>query len=291
MYPPEKHWMRNTTVQEERPEKTVKEIKRMIIRRWFVASLLFVLLTALALIPWLACAQSCPEGCRCLTVANANDLFGVGNFDMCQTAPCGEEKSPTGATVLKYCIKAKCPEGCSCMTEEKAKEMGYIPCNGQKVSCGYDANKRPLYCFSPAGPCPAECRCLTQEEARKLGYTKFCQDQKKECGKDPGGYPKFCYQIPVAVCPTGCVCLSKEEALAKGLNGNCLDANGNPIVCGAIDADNRYCFKTPEPVRCWYDYNLGKCVGGCSAGKKCQLNTIYRDPKTMKVTFAECHCK
>ena len=93
--------------------------------KWFGASLLFVLLIVFALMPWSACAQNCPEGCRCLTNAQANELFGAGNFDMCQTAPCGEERSPTGAMVLKYCFKAKCPQGCSCMTEEKAKEMGY----------------------------------------------------------------------------------------------------------------------------------------------------------------------
>jgi len=266
----------------------------MQIGKCFGASLLFVLLAALALMPWSACAQPCPEGCRCLTNAQANELFGVGNFDRCQPASCGEERSPTGAMLLKYCFKAKCPDGCSCMTDEKAKEMGYTPCSGQRISCGYDANKKPLYCFSAASPCPAECRCLTEEEAKKLGYNKFCQNQKKECGKDPRGYPKFCYQIPAVVCPTGCVCASKEEAVAKGLRDNCLDANGNPIVCGVIDAEKglfKYCFKNPVQAICQYDYNLGKCVGDCPAGKKCQLNTISRDPKTGKVTYAECHCK
>jgi hypothetical protein len=180
------------------------------------------------------------------------------------------------------------------MTEERAKEMGYNLCSGQRIPCGYDQFKRPLYCFSPAVRCPTNCRCLTEEEAKKLGYDKFCKNERKECGRDARGYPKFCYLIPPAVCPTGCVCASKEEAAAKGLKDNCLDANGKPIVCGTIDAQAglfRYCFKTPEPLRCWYDYSLGKCMGGCSDGKKCQLNTIYRDPKTMKVTFAECHCK
>ncbi len=231
---------------------SAKEMNKMQIRKWFGASLLFALLAALSLMPWSACAQSsCPEGCRCLTVASANQQFGEGNFDRCQANACGEERSPAGAMLLKYC-------------------------------------------FSPASPCPADCRCLTEEEAKKLGYDKFCGNEKKECGKDARRYPKFCYQIPPVVCPTGCVCASKDEAAAKGLKDNCLDANGNPIVCGTIDAQAglfKYCFKTVEPLRCWYDYNLGKCVGGCSAGKKCQLNTIYRDPKTGKVTFAECHCK
>jgi hypothetical protein len=83
--------------------------------------------------------------------------------------------------------------------------------------------------------------------------------------------------------------VSKEEAEAKGLRDNCLDANGNPIVCGVIDAQMglfKYCFKTPEPARCQYDYRLGKCVGQCAAGKKCLLNTIYRDPKTYEVMIS-----
>ena len=133
-----------------------------------------------------------------------------------------------------------------------------------------------------------------EEEAKKQGYDKFCQNEKKECGNDAQGYPKFCYQIPALVCPAGCVCMSKEEAVAKGLKDNCLDAMGNPIVCGVIDTGNglfRYCFKNPEQVMCQYDYKLERCVGDCSAGKKCQLNTIYRDPKTGKVIRAECHCK
>ena len=182
--------------------------------------------------PMVGMRSELPGGLPVPHNGQANEIFGDGNFDMCQTAPCGEERSPTGAMVLKYCFKAKCPQGCSCMTEEKAKEMGYTPCSGQRISCGYDANKRPLYCFSAASPCPAECRCLTEEEARKLGYNKFCGNEKKECGKDPRGYPKFCYQIPAPVCPTGCVCVSKEEALAKGLRDNCLDANGNPLSAG-----------------------------------------------------------
>lgn len=157
----------------------------MQIRKWFGASLLLIFLAALALIPWLACAQtSCPEGCSCITVAGANQQFGEGNFDRCQANPCGEERSPTGAMLLKYCFKSKCPQGCSCMTEEKAKEMGYNLCSGQRIPCGYDQFKRPLYCFSPAVRCPDDCQCLTEEGAKKLGYDKFCGNEKKECGKD-----------------------------------------------------------------------------------------------------------
>jgi hypothetical protein len=180
------------------------------------------------------------------------------------------------------------------MTEELAKEMGYSPCSDQMIPCGYDTNMKPLYCFKATTPCPPTCRCLTEAQAKEMGYDKPCQDQLIECGKDANGYPKFCYQVPVNTCPVGCVCLGKEEALAQGLMDNCLDARGNPIVCGVIDAERgmfKYCFKRPAQARCQFDYNLGKCVGDCSLGKRCQLNTISRDPKTGKVTYAECHCK
>lgn len=263
-------------------------------RKWFGASLLFVLLVTFTLVPWAAYSQPCQEGCKCITVAQAKELYGEGNYQRCQSAPCGNEQSPTSGTILtKYCFKPACPQGCNCMTEEKAKEMGYSLCSGQQI-CDYDPNGKPMYCFSAASICPPACRCLTEAQAREMGYDKFCQNQRIECGKDARGYPKYCYQIPFYACPIGCVCLSREEALAQGLKDNCLDERGNLIVCGVIDAQRgifKYCFKKPEQEKCKYDYNLGKCVGACPTGTRCQLNTIYRDPKTGKVTYAECHCK
>ncbi len=189
-----------------------------------------------------------------------------------------------------------CQEGCQCVTEAKAKEMfgegSYQRC--QTAPCGNDPNGKPMYCFSPVIRCPPQCRCLTEAEAKGMGYDKLCQNQRIECGKDARGYPKFCYQIPVYNCPDGCTCFSKEEALAQGIRDNCLDARGNPIICAVIDAQRglfKYCFKKPVQMKCQFDYVQEKCVGTCPAGKKCQLNTIYRDPNTGKVTRAECHCK
>ena len=187
-----------------------------------------------------------------------------------------------------------CPRGCQCLMEEKAKELGYSPCSSEMIPCGKDETGKLRYCFSPAAKCPTQCRCLSEEEAKELGYTKMCQDQRIPCGKDALGRTKYCFQVPVSRCPEGCICISNEEAKAQGLKINCLDSLGKPIICGIINADLglfKYCFKKPEQVKCQYDYNLGKCVGQCSAGKKCQLNTIYRDPKTGAVTYAECHCK
>ena len=48
----------------------------------------------------------------------------------------------------------------------------------------------------------------------------------------------------------------------------------------------------PAAEPCSYNYDKEACVGTCTTtGDNCQLNTIYRDPTTGKVTYAECHCK
>jgi hypothetical protein len=53
-----------------------------------------------------------------------------------------------------------------------------------------------------------------------------------------------------------------------------------------------FCGCPPQPNSCAYDYSKDACVGSCTVtGDVCQLNTIYRDPTTGKVTYAECHCK
>jgi hypothetical protein len=48
----------------------------------------------------------------------------------------------------------------------------------------------------------------------------------------------------------------------------------------------------PPQSSCAYNYDREACAGSCPAtGENCQLNTIYRDPATGKVTYAECRCK
>ncbi|MCS7130452.1 MAG: hypothetical protein NZ872_03430, partial [Archaeoglobaceae archaeon] len=66
-----------------------------------------------------------------------------------------------------------CPEGCSCLTEENAKNLGYAYCQKEKILCGYDQFKNPMYCYQPtltSVQCPVNCSCLTQDEAKKLNY-------------------------------------------------------------------------------------------------------------------------
>jgi hypothetical protein len=266
----------------------------MQIKKWMGAPLLVALLVALALLPWSAYAQTCPEGCQCLTDAKAKEAFGDGNYQPCQSAPCGREQSPSGAVVSKFCFRPICPQPCTCLTAEKAKAMGYALCSGAMLPCGKDPKGNPLYCFSAPAACPPECRCLTDAQAKEMGYTNLCRNQRTECGKDAKGVVKFCYQMPVSNCPSGCICLSKEEAVAKGLSETCVDAAGNPLICGILNADRRefkYCFNRQVQEKCHYDYSLGKCVGLCQPDTKCQLNSISHDPKTGKVISAECHCK
>jgi hypothetical protein len=48
----------------------------------------------------------------------------------------------------------------------------------------------------------------------------------------------------------------------------------------------------PQQSSCSYNYDKEACVGTCTVtGEACQLNTIYRDATTGKVTYADCHCK
>lgn len=262
-------------------------------RGWFKTTISVVFLFLFVLCFGPAFSQTCPDGCQCITEAKAKEMFGEGNYQACLKPPCGEERSPTnGAIIPKYCFKPVCPQGCTCMTQEKAKEIGYKPCSDKMTPCGSDA--KPLYCFSPPNPCPSGCRCLTEAQAKELGCNNLCQGKRIECGRDDKGYPKFCYQEPAPACPTGCICMTNDEASAKGLKENCLDASGKPIICGVVDAEKgifRYCFKQPELPGCHYNSELEKCEGTCPDGTKCQFNTVYRDPKTGKITYAECHCK
>jgi hypothetical protein len=58
---------------------------------------------------------------------------------------CGpDEWHPCKITVE---AQSACPEGCECLTEAQAKEFGYEYCGGEKIVCGYDQYKNPMYCY------------------------------------------------------------------------------------------------------------------------------------------------
>ena len=83
------------------------------------------------------------------------------------------------------------------MTELKAKELGYVLCNGQRVLCGRDAAGNPKYCFEPPpvqqSGCPSSCVCLTEAEAKKMGY-QLCGGKRVLCGYTSTQIPKYCYE-------------------------------------------------------------------------------------------------
>lgn len=111
-------------------------------------------------------------------------------------------------TTILPALSAVCPEGCTCLSEENAEKLGYAYCQKEKIVCGYDQFKKPMYCYQiPATPkpttpvsCPANCTCLTKEEAMKLNYT-YCKKEQIICGYDSTQNPKYCFEKP-AITPT-----------------------------------------------------------------------------------------
>ena len=242
--------------------------------------------------------QICKEGCYCLQEAAANEKFGPNNYTRCQPDICGYDQSATSVNgIPRYCFKptvtvtptpAVCPQGCLCTTDEIAKEKGLTDCRGTRTSCGYNENKQPLYCFEQV-PFPT---CVYDYQKNVCAGT--CQ-QGYTCGllaseKDPTG------KVDYAVC--GCTgqptTACAYDAQKNACTGTC--ANQQSCVIVGKDIDKQTGKETavcgcPESS-CSYNYDKNACVGTCTAtGEACQLNTIYRDPTTGKVTYAECHCK
>lgn len=246
----------------------------------------------------------CPDGCYCMNEAEAKAKLTT--YTRCSEKTCGYDQPYTSANgVPRYCFKPVteitvtptpsqcgggmlCPKGCTCISEECGKQMGYQPCHGGKALCGYDLNKMPLYCFEKV-PTPS---CLYDYQKNACtgtcpqgGVCKLAASSTDATGKidyaicDCGGQPKDqCSfdkekQVCTGTCQNGagCAIIGKEVNSATG------EAK---VICGCPGAG------------CTFDYGKDACVGTCQGtGQVCQLNTIYRDPGTGKVTFAECHCK
>ncbi|MDI6810294.1 MAG: PGF-CTERM sorting domain-containing protein [archaeon] len=45
-----------------------------------------------------------------------------------------------------------CPEGCVCLTVDEANKLGFAPCKGGKIFCGYDQYQKPMYCYEKPAP-------------------------------------------------------------------------------------------------------------------------------------------
>ena len=292
--------------------------------------------------------QVCPEGCYCVQEAEAKAKFGSGNYARCDPngQPCGYDQSAASANgIPKYCFKplvtptpSVCPEGCSCITNTTAVEKGMVMfCGGKLASCGYDANKQPLFCYTdnPDKACPAGCTCISNATGVERGLS-FCGGVVTRCGWDnknqvalhcfattPTPSCTYDYQknACTGTCQQGYTCgllASEKDATGKVTYGVC-GCTGQPATPCAFDAQKNACTGTcpsgaacaivgrnvdektgaatpvcgcPQQSSCSYNYDKEACVGTCPVtGDNCQLNTIYRDQTTGKVTYAECHCK
>ena len=247
--------------------------------------------------------QVCPQGCYCVQEEEARLKFGPNNYTRCSSDICGYDPSATSANGMpRSCFKptvsairvmptqAPCPQGCSCMTDEAAKEKGLTSCRGTSTICGIsEPAGQVFYCFEQI-PSP----------------TCVYNYQKNACS---------------GTCPQGYACgllASEKDATGKVTYGVC-GCMGQPATMCAFDAQKNTCTgscqggaacsivgknvdeKTgvvsvvcgcPQQSACSYNYEKDACVGTCTVtGENCQLNTIYRDPTSGKVTYGECNCK
>ncbi|MDD1684775.1 MAG: hypothetical protein LUQ19_02660 [Methanoregula sp.] len=228
----------------------------------------------------------CPQGCVCTTdeVAKIKGLTPCrGELKSCgynsdkQPLYCFEQvPSPTCVyDYQKNACTGTCPEGYTCgLLASKKDATGKVVyavcgCTGQPTGqCTFDKEKNAC-----AGACKngGTCAIVGKKTDDKTGEVIVV------CGcpqptSDPCSYDRE-KQSCTGTCDSGAVC---------SIIGKKTDDAGNVYVfCGC-----------PQPSSCSYDYSKDACVGTCTkTGDICQLNTIYRDPTTGKVTYAECHCK
>ena len=241
--------------------------------------------------------QVCPQGCYCLQEAEAKLKFGPDNYTRCQADICGYDPSATTANgIPKYCFKPTitptspvCPQGCACATNATAVEKGLTFCGGTLTSCGYDENKQPQYCFQevPSPTCVYDYQKNVCAGTCQQGYTcGLLASEKDASGKVTYGVCG-CTGQPTTPCA--------YDAQKNACTGSCQSGAACSVVGKNVDektgATTPVC-GCPQLSSCVYDYSKEACVGTCTVtGDNCQLNTIYRDPTTGKVTYAECHCK
>ncbi len=141
----------------------------------------------------------CPDGCQCLTVAEAGEVFEYPKrclIDPCGTAANGEPK---------YCFRAgeepsvpsneRCPDGCRCMQEEEAASIGDLEKCSRSI-CGYSEDRVPKYCFrqsSPQAEPQPECVCLLPEQAEQMfGFYEKCSPEV--CGLEYQLFNKYWFR-------------------------------------------------------------------------------------------------
>jgi len=270
----------------------------------------------------------CPEGCTCLSDANAKARYGA--YTRCSADVCGYEQSTaTVAAVVqipKYCVKPEtttptpeCPAGCACISDEDAKlKGGLVRCDNSQTPCGYRsvattaniaANRIPLYCYkvditTTATPqvCPDGCYCINEAEAKaKFGTYTRCSD--KVCGSDPSAasansIPRYCFKPVITQTPTpsqcavGMQCPKGCECLSDecGKQQGYQTCRGGRALCGYdVNKNPLYCFEKVPTPSCIYDYQKNVCTGTCPQGGACKLAASSKDA-TGKVDYAICDC-
>lgn len=243
--------------------------------------------------------QVCNEGCWCLQETEAALKFGPGNSTRCDPGggPCGYDPSATTANgIPKYCFKPTfsstppvCPAGCLCTTNGTAAEKGLTSCGGKLSSCGYDENKQPRYCFTeiPSPSCVYDYQKNSCTGTCGQGYTCGLAASKKDASGNVVYGACGCTGQPTIACA--------YDYQKNTCTGSCQTGAACTVVGKQVDEKSGAVSLTcgcPPGSSCSYDYSRDICAGTCTVtGDTCQLNTIYRDPATGKVTYADCHCK
>jgi hypothetical protein len=228
----------------------------------------------------------CPQGCVCTT----DEIAKLKGLTPCrgQRTSCGYnsdkqplycfEQVPSPTCVYDYQKNActgTCPEGYTCgLLASRQDATGKVEyavcgCTGQPTGqCTFDKEKQTCTGTCQSG---ATCAIVGKKVDDKTGEVYVV------CGCPKPSTGQCAYDREKQACTGTC-----DNGAACAVTGKKTDDAGNVYVfCGC-----------PQPSSCSYDYSKEACVGTCTAtGDICQLNTIYRDPTTGKVTYAECHCK
>ena len=222
---------------------------------------------------------SCPQGCTCLSDANAKERYG--DYTRCTETVCGYEMSALTTAayqIPKYCVKQgsttpTCPEGCVCITDAMAKQRygDYTRCSADV--CGYEQDQTAKYCIrqgSTTPTCPEGCSCISEATAKAKGGSW------SRCSADVCGYetstatlaavvqvPKYCMkqEETTPVCPEGCTCLT--DAMAKERYGTFTRCSAD--VCGyQLGAPTNALASNQIPKYCVKGGSTPVCPEGCA---------------------------
>lgn len=229
----------------------------------------------------------CPQGCVCTT----DEIAKIKGL-----TPCRGEKKSCGSTSDKqplYCFE-QVPSPTCAYDYQKNACTGTCP---QGYTCDLLASKKDAtgkvdyaVCGCPGQPSG---QCVFDKE--KNACTGSCQNGGTCAIAGKKVDDRTGEVFVVCGCPPPVTDLCTYDKEKQACTGTCQ----NGAACAVIgrktdDAGTVYvfCGCPPQPSSCSYDYGKDACVGTCTrTGDTCQLNTIYRDPASGKVTYAECHCK